>query len=116
METFSFPFTRSPNISLEIFPVISFAHAALSCRNFASQHEFRVQIKMFIALSGVRTVARERPGAFLFRYPGHAQRTPLAPLSQGLTSVQFHYFMNPMAPLSNGAIMSCDCHFRPFTL
>lgn len=49
--------------------LISFAHAALSCRNFTSQREFRVQIKMFIALRGVRTVAHERLGAFLFRYP-----------------------------------------------
>lgn len=49
--------------------LISFAHAALSCRNFTSQREFRVQIKMFIALRGVRTVAHERPRAFLFRYP-----------------------------------------------
>lgn len=68
--------------------LISFAHAALSCRNFTSQREFRVQIKMFIALRGVRTVAHERAGAFLFRYPGHAYRLypPSPPCSSSSTS------------------------------
>lgn len=72
--------------------LISFAHAALSCCNFTSQREFRVQIKMFIALSGVRTVAHERPRAFLFRYPRHAHRPPVPALTPShLSTISLFY-------------------------
>lgn len=69
---------RPQHYSLMKFPrnLISFAHAALSRCNFTSQREFRVQIKMFIALSGVRTVACEQPSIFI-----SLSRTRPAPLT-----------------------------------
>lgn len=93
--------------------LISFAHAALSCRNFASQREFRVQIKMFIALSGVRTVAHERAEDFYFVI----RDTPTAPLRLSrhpahLATISLFYEPDSTPVMSNVAIMPRDCHFR----